>query len=161
MRKGKVFVLSLVMASLIGILLSSGIASAGSCTVTTEGGEYCFMAEAVDETICTAEDKYGVEWSNDPCPGYPYLTNPPDDGNCCLPRWTGSEPCYCAWVFSEEVCRDYGEGIWITCDFDPDSCAVYCTNEEGRCVPEMSTIALLATGLIRLAGYFRLRRKEE
>jgi len=48
----------------------------------------------------------------------------------------------------------------VTCDFDTNEpCCDYKT-EDGKCVPEASTIALLATGLICLTGYFRLRRKE-
>jgi hypothetical protein len=47
---------------------------------------------------------------------------------------------------------------------DVTTCEIYCTvAEDGKktCVPEMSTIALLATGLICMGGYLRHRRKEE
>ena len=61
---------------------------------------------------------------------------------------------------SKEKCEEDG-GIWVECDDTTNEpCASYCT-ESGVCVPEMSTIALLATGLICMAGYLRRRRKEE
>jgi len=120
MRKGKVFVLSLVMASLVVILLSSGVASAGT-------------------------------------------------GNCCVPVDTETDLCLCFEAENQEHCAGTWEegglqGIWLgknKCNTNSNEpCkTTYCT-KRGFCVPEMSTIALLATGLICLVGYFRLRREE-
>ena len=84
--------------------------------------------------------------------------------SCCAPGFEG-ESCYCANSLSESHCEDTLDGIWVGengCDSDPPyaPCDQYCT-EGGKCVPEASTIALLATGLICMTGYLRLRRKEE
>ncbi len=76
--------------------------------------------------------------------------------NCVCVHKTGPD--------QEGQCISDG-GIWVGsngCDTaDPaKDCSQYCTSG-GKCVPEMSTIALLATGLIGMVGYLRLRRKEE
>jgi hypothetical protein len=146
MRKGKVFVLSLVMASLIVMLLSSGVVAGSeeccNCEVT---GVDCVYTPTRE--IC--ENIGGSFASIDGCP---------DEGNCCAPGAEGS----CCWCVNTPYCDRIGNGgMSVTCDFDTNEpCCDYKT-EDGKCVPEASTIALLATGLICLVGYFRLRRKEE
>ena len=88
-----------------------------------------------------------------------------DMGNCCLPGAEG-EICFCDKMQNgdhEAECIAEG-GIWMGengCDRGTNKpCDEYCT-QGGKCVPEMSTIVLLATGLIGMVGYLRLRRKEE
>ena len=88
-------------------------------------------------------------------------------GNCCIPDGEGADFCICADVDDEAAC-ELANGIWVDTNgcvrggTDPatNPCLNYCT-EGGKCVPEMSTIVLLATGLIGMVGYLRLRRKEE
>jgi len=102
-------ILIVLLASLIGMLLCSGIASAfmGDCC-TCEGGalgDFCACISAGDEGSC--------------------------DG-----IWMGAGGC------------------------TPPDCEYIC-DDGGNCVPEITTIALLVTGLICMAGYFRLRRREK
>lgn len=82
-------------------------------------------------------------------------------GNCCFPIDGNHDHCCCGTANDEADCEGSG-GIWVGSDGCTGGvyCPGYCT-VDGKCVPEMSTIALLATGLICMAGYFRLRRKEE
>ena len=93
----------------------------------------------------------------------------PDSGNCCSPSTIEGDICYCDQEpgtdeEAENTCVNVKKGIWMGqggCDRDTNKpCDEYCT-EGGECVPEMSTIALLATGLIGMVGYLGLRRKEE
>jgi len=53
------------------------------------------------------------------------------------------------------TCYDCGEGYTAKC-CPPDQ---WC--EEGECVPEASTLVLFSIGLLSLAGYLGLRRKEK
>ena len=82
-------------------------------------------------------------------------------GDCC---WPGSEggPCECVMAGNQFNCEN-GGGIWLGlggCNPGTNEpCDDYCT-EGGKCVPEMSTIVLLATGLICMAGYFRRASKK-
>jgi len=118
MRKGEVFVLSLVMASLIGILLS-GVALAGNCCIPANWHtDECHCYQADNKTHC--EDAW------------------PPDGIGMQGIWLGEGRC----TSGDGLCEN-----------------TYCTRK-GYCVPEMSTLALLATGLICMLGYFRLRREE-
>ena len=113
-------ILIVLLASLIGMVLCSGVATAqpGDC--------------------CTCRDDPGRE----------------------------GQPCECVAAGEQIMCElpvpvGFG-GVWV----GPDGCVIpecedcYC-DDQGKCVPEITTIALLATGLICMAGYFRLRRKEE
>lgn len=86
----------------------------------------------------------------------------PAMGDCCTCESRASgEPCECIWATNSENCEINHNGIWMG-EFgciQPD--CDYTCDDGGKCVPEITTIALLATGLICMAGYFRLRRKEE
>ena len=105
----KVFIV--LLASLIGMLLCSGVALAGNCCVPVGEGTPCECMTFVIKAQCTAQGG----------------------------MWMGTDGCN---DVTNEPCKHYhGEG--------------------GKCVPEMSTIVLLATGLICMAGYFRLRRNLE
>ena len=83
--------------------------------------------------------------------------------NCCAPGSSVGDPCYCKHAGNEGACESEG-GIWM-----PEGCSEVMANsycviaEDGKktCTPEATTIALLATGLICMVGYLRLRRKEE
>lgn len=83
-------------------------------------------------------------------------------GDCCYPGASEGESCICVTAGNQFNCED-GGGIWLglggCSGATNEPCDQYCTSG-GKCVPEMSTIALLATGLICMAGYLRLRRKE-
>ena len=85
-------------------------------------------------------------------------------GNCCVPINTNWPTCCCSYVTDEAECAA-ASGIWVGGGGCDDVTGAPCTTEycteEGKCVPEMSTIVLLATGLIGMVGYLRLRRKEE
>ena len=92
-----------------------------------------------------------------------------DMGNCCCPSQIEGEQCFCDQKFdfmgysAEYMCIYYG-GIWMGeggCDRGGanEPCDQYCT-EGGKCVPEKSTIVLLATGLFCMAGYFRIGRRK-
>ena len=105
-------ILIVLLASLIGMLLCSGVASA-------------FMGDC-----CTCENR-----------------NPGD-------------PCECIHTGDEYSCENIHGGIWMEAGCMPPDCTYTC-DDGGNCVPEIATIALLATGLICMAGYFRLRRKEK
>ena len=91
-------------------------------------------------------------------------------GNCCMGGDKEDDQCLCVKKIGgdpEDACVSDG-GIWVGkkgCEIGgttlaTNPCLNYCT-QVGACVPEATTIALLATGLIGMAGYFRLRRKEE
>lgn len=83
--------------------------------------------------------------------------------NCLAPGPSEGDLCYCKHAGNEGACESEG-GIWMPDGCDVTTCEIYCTvAEDGKktCVPEMSTIALLATGLICMGGYLRHRRKEE
>jgi len=116
MKMQKVFIV--LLASLIGMLLCTGVALAGNCCIG------------------------GAGHPGEPC-------------TCIITN--GTDP--------QGTCVGLG-GIWMgpggcsdTAPYSP--CDEYWTGPGCSCVPEMSTIALLATGLICMAGYLRLRRKEE
>ena len=84
-------------------------------------------------------------------------------GNCCEPINGEDIDCFCREKANAAACVEIG-GIWVgdnNCvEGTTTGCTKYCT-QGGQCVPEMSTIALLATGLIGMVGYLGLRRKEE
>ena len=103
-----------LLASLIGMLLCSGVASAG----------------------------------------YP--------GNCCTceDRAPGAF-CECIQASDSGDCEANHDGIWMGAGGCTQPDCEYICDAGGKCVPEITTIALLATGLICMAGYFRLRRKGE
>ena len=92
-----------------------------------------------------------------------------DTGNCCCPSQIEGEQCFCDQKLgyggsdAEFYCTVVYSGIWMGeggCDRATDvPCDDYCT-EGGKCVPEMSTMALLATGLFCMAGYFRFGRRK-
>ena len=168
MKKGKVFVLSLVMASLIGILLSSGVVSAhrGDCEVPDlfdSNKTYCFIAGSASACGNVSGAEYGAEICE--------FDGVPETKNCCMGQSAigDGEPCLCFTIGHDnpdacEACGGYwvdnngcGKGVKLG-----EPCTIGGLTTEGcNCVPEASTIALLATGLIGLVGYFRLRRKEE
>ena len=82
--------------------------------------------------------------------------------NCCTCENRASgESCECIHADDSGDCETTHNGIWV----GNDGCTIpdceYTCDDGGKCVPEITTIALLATGLICMAGYFRLRRKEE
>ena len=115
-------ILIVLLASLIGMVLCSGIA-----TATAQGD------------CCTCWDEPGRE----------------------------GLPCECIWTGDPFMCEQpvhaggFG-GVWVGHDgCDMPVCEDCICDDQGKCVPEITTIALLATGLICMAGYFRLRRKEE
>jgi hypothetical protein len=145
----KVFILSLVMASLLVNLLSSGVAAeevqGGQCTLDYGDTSYTVYTS---EWIC---ENLSGSWVQ----GGSHHTI-----HCCLPDKEECCPCYCV-LTSEWICALYGGMEVTTCNWKTNSVCKDFHTEDGKCVPEASTIALLATGLICLAGYFRLRRKEE
>ena len=83
-------------------------------------------------------------------------------GNCCVPGLEEGDPCYCVAAINQTICEVDLSGIWVSCDIGTNEpCDHYCTSG-GECVPEASTVALLAVGLIGVIGYFGLagRKKE-
>ena len=91
-----------------------------------------------------------VESTSPECPagspnaGTYYAPGTTEDG-CC--NWSG--PCFDGDQPSNKCSACY-EGQWHS--------GWWC--EEGECVPEASTLVLFAVGLVSLAGYIGLRRKE-
>ena len=87
-------------------------------------------------------------------------------GNCCscYPTSHGpGDPCKCIDTSNQLICEGTYKGIWVghgNCVSNSNCSGCYCDDQD-KCVPEITTIALLATGLICMAGYFRHRRKEE
>ena len=95
-------------------------------------------------------------------------------GNCCVPIGESYDSCRCEQQAAlpppplntpEKACLYHRNGIWMGdggCDLDSPwaPCDQYCT-EGGKCVPEKSTIVLLVTGLLCMAGYFRFGRRQE
>jgi len=148
MRKGKVFVLSVVMACLIGILLSSGVAAE-----EVQGGECTLDRGDTSYTVYTSE------WICENLSGSWVLGGSHNTIHCCLPSEECC-PCFCV-LTSEWICALHGGMKVNQCKWQTNSVCEELHTEDGKCVPEASTIALLATGLICLVGYFRIRRKEE
>ena len=70
----------------------------------------------------------------------------PIESGCC--EWSAG--CISSDTYDVGFCTDCIGGTW----YPGWEC------EEGECVPEASTFALLAVGLLWLVGYVGLRRKE-
>ena len=92
----------------------------------------------------------------------------PSGKDCCSAGTPGGKGKCFTPEDQEAGCCEYGSGKCFDGTMDPALCKV-CSQgkwhkgwwcEEGECVPEASTLVLLSTGLLFLAGYLRLRRKE-
>lgn len=167
----KIFVL--FWASLIGMLLCSGVALAGNCCAPVGWNEpYCVCMEYPDQSAC--ENAGGTWMGPDGCDdvtGVPciyHLTygglcciHEGDLGNCCYPGSEG-DPCSCDQATDETDCELHG-GMWMGkhgCGVVLNKpCSHYCT-KGGECVPEASTLVLFAVGLLSLAGYIGLNRRK-
>ena len=116
----------------------------GQCSVNKP--KYCDNSKLIDNC-----QKCG-------CPSGKYCCGltAPGKGRCYTPKEEEDGCC---------ICGDYClEGT-----MDPAICEVCCDAdwhpgwwcEEGECVPEASTLVLFGVGLLCLAGYLRLKRKEK
>ena len=140
---------------------SSGICwRDGSCEGTSCGDN----AHCSADCKCKCDDGYkdcdenwsnGCECSGECCgAGTPnaiacYDPSNPEDG-CCQYKVNDEDKCYEGNHAPDKCDKCYNNSEWHK--------GWWC--EEGECVPEASTLVLLATGLLFLVGYLRLSRKE-
>ena len=101
----------------------------------------------------------GICWRDGSCEG----TSCGDNAHC-------SADCKCKCDDGYKDCdENWSNGCEVNLQTDPNNCGECGRKcppenpicEEGECVPEASTLVLFAVGLICLAGYLGLRRKEE
>ena len=125
-------------------------ASCGTC-FTTPNIWTCGVCAACLSVGVTALVNCIGTCQGDPC-AYGYVCRP------CEIKSPINRRCYDSDTYEFEICRCDGQGWdnWKRIDCPPEN--PIC--EDGECVPEASTLVLFAVGLLSLAGYLRLRRKE-
>ena len=163
MNKMNIWFVFLVMTLIMVLMFTTSTVSAAKfcceCWDPTQTPEYiCTMIDhsiIYPDALLCGEYCMGMAYAGHTVKGYDHLccagpikkcydsTNPED--GCC----NGYGDCYDGTHAPDKCDKCYG-GSWHS--------GWQC--EGGECVPEASTLVLLATGLLCMAGYLGLRRKE-